>query len=79
MSAITDLQDAMKAEDGIVVAQQAVIVKIAADIATLKTATAGGAATPQQIADLLTGVQSHIATLTTSNQQLVDADATANA
>lgn len=79
MAAIDDLNAAMKAEDGIVVAQQAVILKIAQDIATLKAATGSGAATPQQVSDLLTAVQSHISTLTTSNQQLVDADTAANA
>lgn len=79
MSAMDDLNTAIKAEDGLLVAQQAVITKVAADVDTLKAAIGTGAATPQQIADALTAIQSHVATLGTSNQALVDADTKANA
>lgn len=77
MAQIDDLNAAIKAEDVELTTTQASIVAIAADIAKLKAAAAGGA-TPQDLTTQITAIQAHLAALTTANQQLVDADKAAN-
>jgi hypothetical protein len=78
MAQIDDLNTAIKAEDVEVTTILASIVTVAADVAKLKAAIAAGA-TPQDLTTQITAVQSHLASLTTGTQQLVDADKAANA
>lgn len=78
MAVIDDINAEIKNEDVQLTTQQTLITKIGTDIADLKAAAQSGAVTPQQLQDALTALQSHVAALTTSNQQLTDADAAAN-
>ena len=78
MAQIDDLNAAIQAEDGQVTAMQAVLVKIDADITALLAKIAAGATGPDLTAQIQ-AIQSHVASLTTANQQLVDDDTKANA
>ena len=78
MAQIDDLNAAIAAEDGQVVAMQAVLVKIDADItALLAKIAAGGTAT--DLTAQIQAIQAHVASLTTANAQLVADDTKANA
>ena len=77
MAQIDDLNTAIKNEDVEVTTIQASIVKIAADVDALLAKVAAGATGPDLTA-AIQAVQAHMASLTTGNQQLVDADTKAN-
>jgi chromosome segregation ATPase len=78
MAQIDDLNAAITAEDVELTTVMASITKIAADVdALLAKIQAGG--TPADLTAQITAIQSHLASLTTGAQQLVDADTKANA
>jgi chromosome segregation ATPase len=78
MAQIDDLNTAIQNEDVEVTTILASITTIAADVAKLKAAVAAGSS-PTDLTNQITAVQAHLASLTTGQQQLVDADKAANA
>ena len=78
MSQLDDLNKAISDEDVELTTVQASIVSVAADVAKLKAAVAAGAS-PTDLTAQIAAVQAHLTSLTTGNQQLVDADKAANA
>lgn len=78
MAQIDDLNAAIQAEDVQIAAIQASLVKVGADIGALLAKITTGA-TPTDLTAQLQAIQSHVAALTTANQQLVDDDKKATA
>lgn len=75
MSQLDDLNAAIQAEDVELKTILASITKVAADVDKLKSAPG---LTPD-LTNQIAAIQSHLASLTTGAQQLVDADTKANA
>lgn len=77
MSQLDDLNAAIQAEDGQITAMQASLTKVATDIDALLAKVAAGG-TAADLTAQIQAIQAHVASLTTANQQLVDADTKAN-
>jgi chromosome segregation ATPase len=78
MAQIDDLNKAINDEDVELTTVMASIKKIASDVDALLAKIAAGG-TPADLTAQITAIQSHLASLTTGAQQLVDADTKANA